>query len=70
MGYPTKQTLYAWITARDAVPKPKASRKKWNNTPDHPLHPSADFKMQVIRRCFELGENVQLISEGYTSTIF
>lgn len=50
LSYPTRQALYAWIAARDAVPKPKVPRKKWNNTPNHPLHPSADFKMQVIRR--------------------
>lgn len=68
LGYPTRQALYSWIAARDAPPKPKAPRKKWNNTPDHPMHPSVELKMDVIDRCFRLGENVQLVSEeiGYT----
>lgn len=32
------------------------------------MHPSVETKMEVIQRCFELGENVQLVSEeiGYT----
>lgn len=68
LGYPTRRALYNWIATRDAVPKPKATRKRWNNTPDHPMHPSVELKMDVIHRCFELGENLQLISGeiGYT----
>ena len=68
LGYPTRQALYNWIAASNVVTKQKAPRKKWNNTSEHPMHPSVEIKMEAIRRCFEHGENVQLVSEeiGYT----
>jgi len=59
LGYPTRQALYSWIAARDYPPKIKASRKKWNNKPEHPIHPPVELKLATIHRCFELGENVQ-----------
>lgn len=68
LGYPTRQRLYDWIAERDSPPKRKATRRKYNNTPNHPRHPSLELKLDTIRRCFELGENVQLVSEeiGYS----
>ena len=68
LGYPTRQTLYTWIVVRDSPPKAKASRKKWNNKPFHPIHPPLELKLATIHRCFELGENVQWVSEeiGYS----
>ena len=38
------------------------------NTPGHPRHPSAEFKYEVLRRCFELGEDVEYVSReiGYS----
>lgn len=68
LGYPTRQGLYAWISIRDSPPKQKPPRKKRNNTPGHLLHPPVELKLETIHRCFELGENVQLVSEeiGYS----
>ena len=38
------------------------------NTLDHPRHPSAEFKYEVLRRCFKLGEDVEYVSReiGYS----
>ena len=46
---------------------PKKSDHKCN-TPDHPRHPSTKFKYAVLRRCFELGEDVEYVSReiGYS----
>lgn len=68
LGYPSKQGLYTWIGARNNLQKTKASRTEHNNTPDHPLHPPLTKKLDILRRCFELGENIQLVSEetGYS----
>lgn len=40
---------------------PKKSDHKCN-TPDHQRYPSAEFIYEVLRRCFELGENVEYVS--------
>ena len=68
LGYPTRKALYIWIATRDDPAKQRSQRKKWNNTPSHLRHPSVEIKMEAIHRCFELGENVQLVSEeiGYS----
>ncbi|MCR5294781.1 MAG: IS3 family transposase [Lachnospiraceae bacterium] len=69
LGYPeSRQGLYLWLRQRNAGPKKKAGRKKVNNSPDHPLHPSLETKLDILRRCFIEGENVQLVSEetGYS----
>ena len=63
LEYPTTQCLYNLISARDGSTKEKAHRKRFNNSPSHRLHPSYEIKMNAIYRCFELGENVQLVSE-------
>lgn len=70
LGYPTRQTLYTWIVVRDSPLKIKAVRKKWNNKPVHPIHPPLELKLATIHRCFELGKNVQWVSEeiGYSRT--
>lgn len=48
----------------------KEKRKKLNlkNTTEHPRNPPAEFKLKVLRRCFENGESVNLVSEetGYS----
>lgn len=38
------------------------------NTPEHPRHPSAELKLEVLHRCFELGEDVKSIADeiGYS----
>jgi len=68
LGYPTRKRLYDWIAERNSPLCSKAPRRKFNNTPDHPRHPSLKLKLETIHRCFELGENVQLVSEeiGYS----
>lgn len=68
LGYPTKGALYSWIAERDSQPRIRAPREKWNNKPDHPRHPPLELKLSTLHRCFELGENVQWVSEeiGYS----
>ena len=76
LGYPSKSTLYHWYERRNAGLEnrhghtaeilEKSDHKC--NTPDHPRHPSAEFKYEVLRRCFELGEDVEYVSReiGYS----
>jgi len=68
LGYPTRKRLYDWIAERDSPLCCKVPRQKFNNTPEYPIHPSLQLKLETIHRCFELGENVQLVSEeiGYS----
>lgn len=68
LGYPTRARLYDWIAMRESAPKNKAPRRRYNNTPNQPRHPAVELKLETIHRCFELGENVQLVSEeiGYS----
>ena len=76
LGYPSKSTLYRWYERRNAGAEnrhghaaeiPEKSDHKCN-TPDHPRHPSAEFKYEVLRRCFDLGEDVEYVSRviGYS----
>lgn len=68
LGYPSREHLYRWIRNEG---KTKEKRKKLNlkNTTEHPRNPPAKFKLKVLRRCFENGESVKLVSEetGYSS---
>lgn len=68
LGYPSRKRLYDWMAQRNAKKNKKVHRKKYNNTPEHPRNPPLDLKLEVIKRCFEMGENVQLVSEeiGYS----
>jgi putative transposase len=67
LGYPSRQGLYSWMKEGDSI---KSQKKKTRgvNTPEHPRHPSYELKMEIIHRCFELGEDVKLVSEqtGYS----
>ena len=67
LGYPSIEHLYRWIRNEG---KTKEKRKKLNlkNTTEHPRNPPAEFKLKVLRRCFENGESVKLVSEetGYS----
>lgn len=54
LEYPTRQGLYRWIAERDSPPNRKASRRKYNNSPEHPRHPPVELKLKTIHRCFEL----------------
>jgi putative transposase len=68
LEYPSRQAMHRWISERDSLPKEKPPRKKTNNKFLHRLHPSYEIKLDAIHRCFELGENVQLVAEeiGYS----
>ncbi len=70
LGYPSRMQLYKWIKNKDDPPRKKLSRKRFNNTLEHPLHPPIELKLDVLHRCFERGECVELISEeiGYSRT--
>lgn len=76
LGYLSKSTLYRWYERWNPILEnrygraaeiPDKSDHKCN-TPDHPRHPSAEFKYEVLRRCFELGEDVEYVSReiGYS----
>ena len=69
LGYPkSRQAMYKWLKQRNEEAKAKAPRRRINNSPEHPLHPSAKIKLAILHRCFIDGENVQLVSEetGYS----
>lgn len=69
LGYPSRrQTLYNWITRRKHRP-PGRSTFHGVNTPEHPRHPPLELKINALHRCFELGEDVQSVSDeiGYST---
>ena len=62
LGYPARrQTLYNWINRKRMLPEEKCTFRGYN-TPDHPRHPPLELKLEVLYRCFELGEDVQSVS--------
>ena len=67
LGYPGRQTLYQWIREQNQPQKVK-STYRGENTPAHPRHPPASMKLEVLHRCFELGEDVKSVSDeiGYS----
>ena len=67
LGYPSRKHLYTWIRNEEKT-KEKRKKLKLKNTTEHPRNPSAEFKLQVLRRCFENGESVKSVSEeiGYS----
>ncbi len=70
LGYPARrQTLYNWINRRKKLPAGH-STFRGVNTPEHPRHPPLELKLNVLHRCFELGEDVQLVSDeiGYSKS--
>lgn len=78
LGYPSRATLYRWFEDQKAgienwhgLSKPTEytlNKTHFCNTATHPRHPSADVKMDALRRCFELGEDVEYVSRdiGYS----
>ena len=62
LGYPSRKHLYTWIRNEEKT-KEKRKKLKLKNTTEHPRNPSAEFKLQVLRRCFENGESVKSVSE-------
>lgn len=69
LGYPGRETLYKWIKDQNQ-PRKKKSTYRGINTPNHPRHPSVELKLEVLHRCFELGEDVESVSDeiGYSRT--
>ena len=68
LGYPERrQTLYNWINRKRMLPDDRATFRGYN-TPEHPRHPPLELKLEAIHRCFELGEDVQSVSDeiGYS----
>jgi transposase-like protein len=67
LGYPSRETLYNWINQNGQPPKEK-SAFRGVNTQEHPRHPSVELKLEVLHRCFELGEDVKSVSDeiGYS----
>ena len=69
LGYPARrQTLYNWINRKRILPEGK-STFRGDNTEDHPRHPPLEQKLQILHRCFEMGEDVQSVSNevGYST---
>ena len=76
MGYPSKSIPYRWYKRRktglenrhDHTADVSENAEHRCNTPEHPRHPSAEFKYEVLRRCFKLGEDVEYVSReiGYS----
>lgn len=67
LGYPGRQTLYKWISKQNQ-PKKVKSPYRGENTETHPRHPPVKLKLEVLNRCFELGEDVKSVSDeiGYS----
>ena len=73
LGYPSESTLYRWYECKKAGLENRQGHTEESPTEmDHhcstPGHPSAEFKYEVIHRCFELGEDVEYVSReiGYS----
>lgn len=62
----SRQTLYQWIAQQHSSPSQR-KKKVLLNTASHPAIPTAEFKLKVIKRCFEKGEMVKDVAEeiGY-----
>ena len=63
LGYPTRARLYSWIHEEGKV-KTRKRKYSYKNIREHPRNPSANIKLEAIRRCFENGENVVDVAEG------
>lgn len=76
LGYPSKHTLYTWYRDKIAgvrdnhgcLSKPYNIKEKYLNAPNHPRFPDTNLKLEVIKRCFSLGEGVEYVSReiGYS----
>ena len=69
LGYPARrQTLYNWINRKRVLPENRSTFRGYN-TSEHPRHPPLELKLEALHRCFELGEDVQSVSNeiGYST---
>ena len=69
LGYPKRQTLYTWLHER-ILPAKIKSKNRGKNTSEHSRHPAAEIKLEILHRCFELGEDIKLVANevGYSRT--
>ena len=75
-GYPSRHTLYEWYRKKIAditdyhgsLDKEYIIKQKYINKPNHPRNPDISLKLDVIKRCFSLGEGVEYVSRdiGYS----
>ena len=76
LGYPSRHTLYEWYRKKIAditdyhgsLDKEYIIKQKYINKPNHPRNPDISLKLDVIKRCFSLGEGVEYVSRdiGYS----
>ena len=59
LGYPSRQNMYIWIKNRNVENKRRASAD-YLDIPEHRRHPSMGLKLDIIKRCFENGESINL----------
>lgn len=67
LGYPTRQNMYTWIKNRNISFKQRAA-VDYCDSPTHRRHPTLEMKLNILRRCFEIGEDIKSVSEdtGYS----
>lgn len=57
LGYPTRQTMYYWISEREKIENAPLRKVKAKKKPVK-KRPVSAFKRNILRRCFEQGESV------------
>ncbi|MDC7237511.1 MAG: hypothetical protein PQJ45_07025 [Sphaerochaetaceae bacterium] len=62
LEYPSRRVLYNWIK-KEHLPNLPRKKLRLINNPKHPRNPPIDVKMDILHRCFVLGESVKLVSE-------
>ena len=69
LGFPSRQNMYTWIRNRN-VEQEKRKKADCSDPPEHRRHPSLETKLNILHRCFELGEDILSVSEetGYSRT--
>ena len=69
LGYPTRQNMYTWIKNRNISFKQRAA-VDYCDLPTHRRHPTLEMKLNILHRCFEIGEDIKSVSEdtGYSRT--
>lgn len=76
LGYPSSSTLYRWYEHEKAgisnkhgtMEQASSEKTHFGNTKEHPRIPSAELKIDTLKRCFEGGEDVEYVSReiGYS----
>ena len=62
LGYPTRQNMYTWIKNRNISFKQRAA-VDYCDSPTHRRHPTLEMKLNILHRCFEIGEDIKSVSE-------